>query len=1072
MKRAVSSAIKLGEGRPEREEPDTRLRGRSLWFARAVWLVVCLIVGAMVVVNAPHLVQDTLSGWQVGEALPAARTLFPTALAFARYLVALKIVVAAVFAGTGIFLAWRQPDDWMVLFTSATLVLLVYLFGFGLTIETIRYPPFLEEVFPAVRAVVPTLIAGSLIGLFFLFPNGRFYPRWNMWVALFGVLASASFFAAGSNSANQGTYESLAPLAEEWGWYLFVYSLLGALAVALISRVIYYRRMADAAERQQIKLVLFGLGTVVAVPLLQSAFVELLTPLSYAWRHFLYLHAGLIVPLVLPMTIGMSVLRYRLWEVDLLLNRALVYGVLTAVVLVLYGGSVGLLSAALPSHANLLTSFVAVGVAAIAVFPARRALQSWVDGWLPAKARPIPADEEEKVGAATTGIGWRLAHGAWVGLFVFLLWQLLLQLSKMRYLFGSIQNDYLVRTSARLLPASAAPAFIHYVNALRIGTTIVFWLAAGLIFWRRRHDGFALYVSFILMAAPFGIVLGGNEGDVLAFVSFVAVVAQVFLPFLFPDGRFVPRSTKWRAILAGFLLVTPLAVYPVLRLGFPEYAHSEVGYLTFIITLAMVMGSGLASQIYRYRRVASATQRQQMKWVVVGLGTGLVWILWGVLWTGGVLGWLGISESVTTMVMLHLTILASAALPVTIGFAILRYRLWQVDVVINRALVFGGLTLLVTAVYVLVVGVLGVLFHAGGNVALSILATGLIAVLFNPLRQRLQQAVNRLMYGERDDPVTVLSQLGKRLEETAVPGDTLPALVETVAQTLKLPYVALTVEGEVVAAAGATSERPAHSYPLIYQSQAIGRLVVSTRAGGEAFTASEERLLRNVARQAGPAVYAEQLTNQLQRSRERLITAREEERRRLRRDLHDGLGPRLATLTLKVSAAKNLLQTDPEAANALLAEVKGESQSAIKEIRRVVEGLRPSALDQLGLVSALRAFAEQNGNGRTQVRFLAPDSLPALPAAVEVAAYRIVTEAVTNAVRHARAKVCVIRLEMNDALYLEIRDDGDGLPVDCQPGVGLASMRERAVELGGRFEIESDPGKGTIVSVLLPVSRG
>lgn len=137
----------------------------------------------------------------------------------------------------------------------------------------------------------------------------------------------------------------------------------------------------------------------------------------------------------------------------------------------------------------------------------------------------------------------------------------------------------------------------------------------------------------------------------------------------------------------------------------------------------------------------------------------------------------------------------------------------------------------------------------------------------------------------------------------------------------------------------------------------------------------------------------------------------------------------------------------------------------------MVDGLRPSALDQLGLLSALRAFAEQSENGQTQITFRAPDRLPPLPAAVEVAAYRIVTEAVTNAVRHAGARDCIVELEVHDALYLRIRDDGKGVPVDYQPGVGLASMRERAVELGGRFEIESSPGDGTEITVRLPVKR-
>lgn len=676
--------------------------------ARAGWVIIFLLIASMVVVNAPHLMRDTRYQWQVGEAMAAARMIFPTTTAFVQYIAVLKVASALVFAGTAVFLVWRQADDWMVLFTSAVLLMLVFLFGFNLDIEKVRYPRLLAQTFPAIRTVVPLLMFGCLLGLFFLFPDGRFYPRWNRWVALFtfGLSAIAfygilhSSFAALPNSADW---------LEEWGWRLFVYSLLGALTIGLVGRLVYFRRVANAARRQQIRLVLFGMSTMIIFLLLQSLLLENVTFLSDSWRHFIALHSGLLIPLVLPLTIGMSVARYRLWDVDRL---------------------------------------------------------------------------------------------------------------------------------------------------------------------------------------------------------------------------------------------------------------------------------------------------------------------------------------------------------------------------INRALVFGGLTVLVTTVYVLAVGVLGVLFQEGGNVVLSILATGLIAVLFHPLRQRLQHAVNRLMYGERDDPVTVLSRLAEKLEQTAVPGDTLPALVETVAQTLKLPYVAITIEGDVVAAAGTSDERPIYRYPLIYQSQAIGQLVVSARADEEAFTTGEERLLRNVARQAGPAVHAERLTNQLQRSRERLITTREEERRRLRRDLHDGLGPRLATLTLKVSAAKNLLQTDPDAAGALLDEVKGESQSAIREIRRVVDGLRPSALDQLGLVSALREFAEQSENGQTRITFLAPDRLPALPAAVEVAVYRIVTEAVTNAVRHASARVCLVEVEVDGVLHLRIRDDGTGVPVNYQPGVGLTSMRERAVELGGRFEIESDPGKGTIISVLLPVSRG
>jgi len=186
--------------------------------------------------------------------------------------------------------------------------------------------------------------------------------------------------------------------------------------------------------------------------------------------------------------------------------------------------------------------------------------------------------------------------------------------------------------------------------------------------------------------------------------------------------------------------------------------------------------------------------------------------------------------------------------------------------------------------------------------------------------------------------------------------------------------------------------------------------------------------------------------------------------------LHDGLGPGLATVSVKVSAAQNLLETDPKQAAKLLAEVQAESQSAVREIRRVVDGLRPSILDQLGLLSAVQEFVAQNQNGQTQFTFQGPETLPPLPAAVEVAAYRIVTEAVTNVLRHAAAENCHIRLSVNNLLRIEIHDDGRGLLEPLAPGVGLSSMRERAEELGGQFAITSTQGMGTVLLVALPLT--
>jgi signal transduction histidine kinase len=420
---------------------------------------------------------------------------------------------------------------------------------------------------------------------------------------------------------------------------------------------------------------------------------------------------------------------------------------------------------------------------------------------------------------------------------------------------------------------------------------------------------------------------------------------------------------------------------------------------------------------------------------------------------------------------------ALALIPLSIGVAILRYRLFDIDLIINRTLAYTALTACVVGLYVLVVGGLGtLLLQTHTHPVVSLLATGLIAVVFAPLRDYLQRGVNRLMYGERDEPYEVLSRLGQRLEGTLDPDAALTTIVETVAQALKLPYVAISAErdGEpVTTVEHGTLVDGTVTLPLVHKAETVGRLVLAPRAPGEEFTPSDRRLVGDLARQAGVAVHAARLTADLRRSRERLVTAREEERRRLRRDLHDGLGPRLAAQTLKVGAARSLYPRDPAASDALLDELETDMDATLADVRRLVHNLRPPTLDQLGLVGAIRDAAERYEpdpatNGlRISVR--APEELPPLPAAVEVAAYRIIQEALTNAVRHARADSCAVRLSVGDELELEVTDDGVGLPEEHRSGVGLNSMSERAAELGGTCAIERMPSGGTRVLARLPL---
>jgi signal transduction histidine kinase len=345
-------------------------------------------------------------------------------------------------------------------------------------------------------------------------------------------------------------------------------------------------------------------------------------------------------------------------------------------------------------------------------------------------------------------------------------------------------------------------------------------------------------------------------------------------------------------------------------------------------------------------------------------------------------------------------------IPLTIGVAVLRYRLWEIDVLINRALVYGALTASVIGLYVLLVGGLGALLQARGNLPISLLATGLIAVLFAPMRERFQRGVNRLMYGERDDPYKVLSQLGQRLEATLEPESVLPAVAQTVAQALKLPYAAIMLkeegegrEGFAVAAAYGSPVGSPIRLPLVYQHEAVGQLVLAPRLGEEGFSPTDRRLLDDLARQAGTAAYAVLLTADLRRTRERLVAAREVERRRLRRDLHDGLGPQLSSQTLTIDAVRALMRQDPDTAEALLLDLKQQAQVAVADIRRLVYALRPPALDDHGLVGVLRETAAQYGQNGLVVSVNVPEPLQPLPAAVEVAAYRIALEAMTNVAR-------------------------------------------------------------------------
>ena len=1104
------------------------------WAAKLAWLAVALLAAIVLHAVLPSLLHDTYTSWGVQEAQDAVVRV----MAFESYvqlLVGLKLLSTAIFGGVALLIAWRKWSDPAALVVSA-LLLLMGIFQVGNNLTAVRFPPWVVAAMPWLPYLVPPLVMSSLVLIFFLFPSGRFVPGWTSWVAG-GVVAIIFGFWS--------------PLVQQWlrrvgmgdsevPWIIMSLAMLAALALALGSQIYRYRRLVTPVERQQVKWVLFGLGIVLFVALVQLV-ADPLWPSSSvqnAVGNVLWL---LVMPLI-PLTMAFSIFRYRLWEIDLLINRTLVYGLLTALVLGLYALTVGLLNALLNADSGvnvaLLAGVFTAGLIPLLYTSLRRAVYRSRPVVHEATTTPpsIPAATGQPVLERSTDRSPTVIAGRWLAV-VRIVWLLL---AGLMLIFVVVNLPYrFARLSAvcldvecygsRLTPAEAAR-----LPALGLSLTGYAWLqtagvviailvcfgSASLIFWHKSDDWVALLVSVTFLGA---IAMGFESGDTVlpgwggfefAF-EFVAYACLVTLLFIFPNGHFVPRwAVPVWAFFIGWVALLPLAFYEITALS---WLLSLVGdwWNVAIPLFVAVMTLGAGAQLYRYRRVSSASERRQTQWALIGWTGYALWFAGfasylnfvrpalGQPWPSGPLYYL-VSDGLHTLAFL--------LIPLSLTLAILRSRLWDIQLVLQRTLVYGAMTAAIAALYVVIVGVLSLLIQVGGNLLLSALATGLIAILFQPLRQRLQQAVNRLMYGERDDPVTVLAALGKRLEATTTPEMILATLAETLCHALKLPYAGIALkQGDELRVAASYGGPVAglETVPLLYQGELVGELRTAPRGPGEELSRADHRLIAEIAHHAGAAVHAARLTAALQQSRERLVTAREEERRRLRRDLHDGLGPQLATLSLKVDAARNLLQSDPAASDQLLGDVKGEMQAAIADIRRLVYDLRPPALDQLGLVSALREYtAACAGTPGLRFQVQAPEQLPPLPAAVEVAAYRIALEAITNVLRHARARQCTVRLQVDDgrqddgrwmvdggrwtvddshppsftqwaqgaivhrpsSLILAISDDGVGLPAQRQAGVGLASMRERAEELGGSCSIESAAGNGTKVLAILPLN--
>ena len=532
-----------------------------------------------------------------------------------------------------------------------------------------------------------------------------------------------------------------------------------------------------------------------------------------------------------------------------------------------------------------------------------------------------------------------------------------------------------------------------------------------------------------------------------------------FIPtalLLFPDGHLPSR--RWRPVVGlaalaatGFLALMALgAEDTTTAVGVDGYlrvsALDDLGWLATAVGLLGlgVYGAAMASLVVRYRR-ADDTVRRQLLWVLLA---ALVMITVSVVESLlGLESWAGIFVIVLP--------------PAAIMIAILRDQLLDIQLVISRYVLYLVLTGLAVASYVAIVLVTEQALADRVPLGPPVLAAMAIALCFNPLRLVLQGRIERFFYGARRDPARAAAEVGEHLGEIGAADATgLTELLATICRVLRLPWAKLEADGSIMAVAGSPDDR-GQSVALRLGGHDLGRLTVGVRAGESRLSSRDLATLGLLSTSVAVAVHATRLADELGEARSSMVTAREQERRRLSRDLHDGLGPLLTGVILKADAARRLVPTAPADAEELMLDVRDRSADAVTEIRRLVRELRPPALDQMSLPAALREYAASAGP--LVVTVTSPPDLPDLEPAVEVALYRIATEALTNVVRHSTATGASVALRASPAsIGLDVRDNGGASDGPWAAGVGLASMRERAIELGGTFAAGPDATGGRV----------
>lgn len=635
-------------------------------------------------------------------------------------------------------------------------------------------------------------------------------------------------------------------------------------------------------------------------------------------------------------------------------------------------------------------------------------------------------------------------------------------------------------TIAALLTLTDAPRD----DVAEIATTLAYvvpYAVVGAFLVIRRPDlpfgwllsGCAAIVAIgIAVASQSYVALSeGSEGTLLQLgcllvtVQWLPVAVQGLVNVRFPSGKVTSRFGRvlnrllvvgialgvTGGLLGDWSLELDRADGTTATLHNPLTDGTIVGEVSLALGLAVplviLLGIIAGLSIVRRAWTAAGIERDQLRWRAYGVVLSLA------------LFPVAFAEALPFAVNLVDGLLFTT----TLVIPIIRYRLWAIDTIIRRSAAYLLVTVLVAGTFAALAASVAAL--QGERVGL-VAAAVITALVFGPALRRSQHLVDELFYGRRSDPYRALSDLSQRLDAVAAPGAVLQTVVTAVAESLRLPYVAIERPGDASVLARHGDEQPADAelgrWPLVSQGTPVGTLVAAPRRGESTLDARDQAVLADLARQAGAAVHAEALTADLVASRQRIVEAREEERRRLRRDLHDGLGPLLTSVGLNLDAVRTRLAAGNGDPLELVARAKDASSQAIADLRTVVYSLRPPALDDLGVVGAITTHVHRMGDGSRLEIEVEDNGLPALPAAVEVALFRIAVEGVTNVVRHADAHTCRVRLSGDEgSAVVEVMDDGQS-ELPWTPGVGTVAMRDRVSELGGTLEMGPSAAGGRL----------